>query len=75
MAVLKSKDIVKMSKDEVNSKLKDLQFELVKASTGANKASAKTKEIKRAIARLLTFNRTLAGKNQQKKVLLKNNKQ
>ncbi len=55
MAILRYKDIAKMeSKDRV-SKLKDLKMELVKSSVTANKQGAKTKEIKKAIARLLTF--------------------
>ncbi len=56
MAVLKFKDIEKLSEDEREERLKELKMELIK-----NKASAKTKtnvrEIKRAIARILTFNR------------------
>ena len=56
MAILRAKDIPKMSKEEIDSKLKDLKMELVKSSVTANKTNAKTKEIKRAIARLLTFN-------------------
>jgi len=38
---------------------KDLKFELVRSSVTANKANAKTKEIKRAISRLLTFNKSI----------------
>jgi ribosomal protein L29 len=56
MALLKNKDIEKMDKNQRESKLKDLKFELAKANVTANKSNAKTKEIKRAIARLLTFN-------------------
>jgi ribosomal protein L29 len=56
MTLLKYSDITKMDKKQRNEKLKELKFELTKANVTANKASAKTKEIKRAIARLLTFN-------------------
>ena len=56
MAVLKSKEIKKMNADERESKLKELRVELTKSSVTANKASAKPKEIKRAIARILTIN-------------------
>ncbi len=56
MAVLKTKDIVKMDEKSRNDKLKDLKMELVKARISTNKASAKTKEIKRAIARIITIN-------------------
>lgn len=55
MAILKFKDIQKMDKKQREEKLKDLKFELSKANVTANRAGAKTKEIKRAIARLLTF--------------------
>jgi len=55
MAILKSKDICKMDRKEIESKLKDLRMELIKANVSANKTNAKTKEIKRAISRLITF--------------------
>ena len=60
MAIIKLSDIKKMTKSEIESKLKDLKLELVKGSVTANKANAKTKEIKRTIARLFTF-----GKNRK----------
>ncbi len=56
MALLKSKDIAKMGDKERQEKLKDLRLELIKSTVSANKTNAKTKEIKRAIARLSTFN-------------------
>lgn len=55
MAILKSKDIAKMADKERGEKLKELRFELVKSGVTANRTNAKTKEIKRAISRLLTF--------------------
>ena len=55
MAILKTKDIVKMDKKSRESKLKDLKMELIKANVVANKTNAKTKEIKKAIARLMTY--------------------
>ncbi len=58
MALLKNKDVIKMNEKDRESKLKDLRFELVKSGVTANKASAKTKEIKRAISRLITFNKS-----------------
>jgi len=58
MALLRNSDIVKMKKEEIDTKLSELRMESVKASVTANKQNAKTKEIKRAIARLLTFNRS-----------------
>ena len=58
MAILKAKDISKMSEKERNSKIKDLKIELMKDRASAGKGGKlKTKEIKRTIARLLTFNR------------------
>ena len=65
MALLKYKDVSKMDLKERESKMKDLKFELVKASVTANKQNAKTKEIKRAIARLFTFSRTAGGGNKK----------
>ena len=58
MALLKQKDIAKMSDKDREDKLKDLRFELIKAGVTANKTNAKTKEIKRAISRLITFNKS-----------------
>ena len=58
MALLRKSDIKKMNEKDRNSKIKELKFELVKANVTANKKGAKTKEIKRAIARLYTFNKT-----------------
>jgi ribosomal protein L29 len=55
MALLKYKDIPRMDVKEREAKVKDLRFELTKASATSNKQNAKTKEIKKAIARLLTF--------------------
>ena len=57
MAILKAKDIKNMNKKTREEKLKDLKMELVKANVAANKTKAKTKEIKRAIARLLTYDK------------------
>ena len=58
MAILKAKDISKMSEKEINDKIKDLKLELVKNQITSGKGGKlKTNEIKRTIARLLTFNR------------------
>lgn len=58
MAVLKSKDIHKMSLEDIKKKLQDLRLELAKAAVAANKSTSKTKEIKRAISRLITINKS-----------------
>jgi len=55
MKLLNYKDIEKMSGADLASKLQELKFSLIKANVTANKANAKTKEIKRAIARIHTF--------------------
>jgi len=56
MAILKNKDIQKMEEKEIKSKLKELRMEIIKKNVTANKSSKiKTKEIKKAIARLLTL--------------------
>ncbi len=55
MAILRFKDVKKMDNKQAEDKLKDLEFELIKANVTANKANAKPKEIKRAIARLKTY--------------------
>jgi len=55
MALLKYKDILKMNPVQRKEKLKELEFALTKTYVTANKANAKTKEIKRAIARLKTY--------------------
>jgi ribosomal protein L29 len=58
MAVLKSKEIKNMSKDEKERKLKELRLELIKTRAGVSKGgSSKIKEIKRIIARILTSNK------------------
>ena len=54
MASLKAKEIIKMSKDEREKKLKELKAELVKTKANASKG-AKSKEIRKIIARLLTL--------------------
>lgn len=60
---LKSEEIQKMSQEERKQKLKDLKVELIKSRVGSK--TGKTKDIKRAIARLLTFVNAdkMAGRN------------
>jgi ribosomal protein L29 len=58
MAILKKKDISKMSEKEIDGKIKDLKFELIKNQINSGKGrKLKTNEIKKTIARLLTFKR------------------
>ena len=64
MAILRAKEISKMNEKERNSKIADLKVELIKDRASSGKGGKmKTKEIKRTIARLLTFN------NQNKEVV------
>jgi ribosomal protein L29 len=58
MAILKSKDIIKMNEKEMNSKIDELKIELIKARINVKKgggAKSNIREIKRTIAKLLTF--------------------
>lgn len=58
MAVIKFKDVKNMSEKERKEKLRELKFELVKKKVQANKAGKiKNKEIKKAIARILTLSK------------------
>jgi len=61
MALIRNSDIVKMNEKERADKLKELKLELIKAHVTANKTNAKTREIKRTIARLLTLNSRKGG--------------
>jgi ribosomal protein L29 len=55
MATLKIDDARKMSKEEREAKLKDLKMELIKSNVTAQKSNGKTKQLKKAIARLHTI--------------------
>ena len=57
MAVLKIEDIKKMSEKEREEKIKDLKMEIIKSKVASGKSKVKIKEIKKAIARLLTLNK------------------
>jgi len=58
MAILKAKEVANMDKKTREGKLKELKMELIKANVAANRTNAKTKEIKRAIARILSFTKS-----------------
>ncbi len=69
MALLRAKEVSKMNVADKKKKLAELKFELTKANVTANKTNAKTKEIKKAIARILTSNsleRKKGGSNKTK---------
>lgn len=54
MAVLKTKQVKAMKEEEKTKKLKELKLELVKAKAKSGQGNTKIKEIKKAIARILT---------------------
>lgn len=56
MAILRAKDIAKMPNKEIIEKIEELKLELLKSRAAAKKTGkSNTREIKRTIARLLTF--------------------
>ena len=69
MAILKAKEVAKMEPKTRKEKLKELKLELIRSNVAANKANAKNKEIKKAIARLITFEKLSKLKiiNEEKK--------
>ena len=55
MAVLKNKDAITLNKEERMEKIKELKIELIKKSAPSGKGGkVRNKEIKKALARLLT---------------------
>jgi len=60
MATLKYKDISKLGEEDLKKKMKDLKLELIKSNAQKSMQGAvvKTKEIKKAIARILTYIKT-----------------
>lgn len=58
MAILRSKDIKKMNNKEIKDRIKELKMELIKEKVNLSKGGKiKVNEIKKTIARLLTFDR------------------
>jgi len=74
MAIVKSKDIRKMTEEEMNKKIGELKLELSKKKAqiivgGAPENAGKIKEVKRTIARILTIkNEKKVIKNQRNQV-------
>jgi len=67
MAILKNKEIKNMDPKEREKKIKELKLELVKSKANAAKSGAgKIKEIKRTIARMLTFNKSQSQEPKQR---------
>jgi ribosomal protein L29 len=61
MAILRMSDVKKLSANERKQKMSELKLELTKASNKASQSKGKRKELKRAVARLLTFNNSAEG--------------
>ncbi len=53
---MKFKDIQKLKEKDIAKKLKELKLELIKTRADTAKMSSKTREIKKIIARIHTFN-------------------
>ena len=59
---MKYKEITKMNKEDREKKFKELKMELVKSKTRTSKTGhSNTKQIKKTIAKMLTFNTSKGG--------------
>jgi ribosomal protein L29 len=59
---MKYKEITKMNKEDRDKKMKDLKIELVKSRARTSKTgNSSTKQIKKTIAKILTFNTSKGG--------------
>jgi ribosomal protein L29 len=59
---MKYKEMIKMGKEEREKKFKDLRVELIKSKARTAKAgSASSKQIRKEIAKILTFNSSKGG--------------
>jgi len=58
MVILRKEDFKKMNEKEIKEKIKDLKMELIKSRVNTGKGGKlKIREIKKTIARLITFNK------------------
>jgi len=58
MSKRKTEDLKKLNAEQIGKKLAELRFELIKSKVSSSKTgNAKPKEIRKTIARLLTFNK------------------
>ena len=62
----KKHDIKSMSAEERKKRIEELKLELLKSGVAGQKTSMKTKEIKKALARIFTFNRAEKAKRLNK---------
>lgn len=59
---MKYKEITKMTKEDRDKKFKELKMELIKSRTKTSKTgNSNTKQIKKTIAKMLTFNTSKGG--------------
>ena len=59
---MKYKEITKMVKEDREKKIKELKIELIKSRTRTTKTgNTNTKQIKKTIAKMLTFNTSQGG--------------
>jgi len=65
MAIIKSKEMAKMSMNDVEEKLHELRVDLIKARVPTKKVSKGAREIKRTIAKLLTLKNLNEIKNKE----------
>lgn len=55
---IKTKDLKAMNKEEREERIEELKMELIKSKINASKTGgSRTREIKRLIAKLITFNK------------------
>ena len=72
MAILKSKDIAKMANKEIEQKIEELKIELLKSrAAGKKTGKSNSREIKRTIAKLLTFKRVIEMKEEKTETKIK----
>ena len=72
MVILRSKEISEMGSEELDGHLSELRLELMKirgvlSSGGIPEDVGKSREIKKTIARILTFKNNLKNKEKSKK--------
>ncbi len=59
---MKFKDITRLSSEEREKKIKELKVELIKSRSKASKTgNTNTREIKKTIAKIMTFNSSRGG--------------
>ena len=63
MAIIKSKQLKALSKAEAEKKIQELRVELMKEIKPGQGASIKNREIKKTIARLLTYHNHVMNSN------------